>query len=144
MANQTKANHDRTFRKGDIEVYPVKNNEQIYAGQLVSIATTGNDINKAVNAGDTANTAFVGVAENTIKGDGTNNQTNLVRVKTKGIFNFATRATLATTAIGTEVKIKDNQTVATTGLTQNIVCGVLSSVIDASNAFIYIKGKGSN
>lgn len=131
----TAATEGRNTKRRDAVqvVHPVNTGATIYAGTLISLLTaTGN----AVRGGTAATGAAVGVAEETVIGDG-------IRTVTarRGCFQFANSAAadlIARADIGATCYIADDQTVAKTdgGATRKIAGTVID--VDAGGVWVEV------
>lgn len=103
--------------------YKVKANEVIPEGALVSLDANG----LAVNA--VAGEKIVGVANGDFSRDEAGDL--VVHVDTHGIITLKTSASVAQSAVGSDVAVVDNETVSTT-LTDAEVVGQIVKRIDAT------------
>jgi len=110
-------------------------NVKIPKGALVNINAAG----FAVNASDTANETFAGVAYETVDNSTGSAGDKKIRVETTGTFAFVDGGgNCAQTDLGVEFKIIDNQTVTDAATTNNVKAGVCVESIDQNTVRIRI------
>lgn len=131
MANLTAA---RSIQRGQGQIRPYRLAAvDVFQGALVSVtAATG----FATNAGDTAGTKFVGVADKTARNATGAAGAKKVRVWATGVIDLV--ASGATQAwVGQKVYAMDNQTVALAATaTNDILVGVVTEFVSATKVFV--------
>lgn len=123
---------DTPSRKGRLHVLPVAAGAKIYAGGLVAKNAAG----YAVPASDTAGLVVYGRAEASIdNSDGENGDAQLE--VSEGCFSYSGSGfTLAD--LGAIVFVVNDQTVAKTGVSNNITGGIIKEVVAADEVFIQV------
>lgn len=99
---------------------------KLYAGQLICANASG----FAAPAADTANFIILGRAEETVDNTGGSAGDKSIRV-TKGVFKWANAASTPAVVqgdIGRTAYVSDDQTVARTGGSNNVVAGVIDEI----------------
>ena len=133
MADATSVRHNLNYSEGQVLEYEAA--EAIFAGELVSVAHTGANRNKAYKAGDDANRTFAGYALTSA------NVGQKVRVRREGVITVDTQVDMTTTVRGTALSAEDSQTVdTTTNATNNVAVGVLVEALSATSARVRISG----
>ncbi|MFQ3550393.1 MAG: hypothetical protein SNJ70_11670 [Armatimonadota bacterium] len=121
-------------KDGKLISYPMAQ-AKIPKGALVCINADG----YAVNAVDSANHTFAGVAFETVDNSAGANGDKNIRVFTSGTFEFVDGGgNCAQTDIGVAFKIVDNQTVTDASTTANITAGVAVERISSNKVRIRI------
>jgi hypothetical protein len=126
------ADRSTPYRAGDLLSVPVYRSTTIYKGSLVSVNSSG----YAIPASDSANTYFVGVAENYVVNSGSDGDKS-VTVRTKGQFKFPATS-ISQAHLGSIMYVKDDQTFDNTS-TNLIPCGRLVEYVSATEGWIEIQ-----
>ena len=121
------------YRQGVEQEYDVAADAKIYAGGKVCLNASG----YADAAADTADFQFVGVAREQVDNTGGANGDKKVVVRRTGIHRVAASG-MAVTDIGKPVFVSDDQTVATSGVTNWIPCGRIAEFISATEVGVDI------
>ncbi len=132
MANLTAA---RGIQRGQGQVRPFKvlANTKIFAGALVSVVSASGF---AGQAGDTAGTRFVGIADKTVDNSTGAAGAKKVRVWATGVVDLACSGA-DQTWVGQKVYAVDNQTVALAATTtSDILVGVVTEIVSATKVFV--------
>ena len=133
MADQTNARYDLDYSEGQVLEYEAA--EAIFGGELVSVAHTGANRNKAYKAGDEANRTFAGYA---LTGGLVGQK---VRVRRQGVITVDTQVDMTAVVRGTALSAEDSQTVDTTAnATSKVAVGVLVEALSATKARVRISG----
>lgn len=132
MANLTAA---RTIQRGQGHIRPYKllASTKVFAGALVSVVDASG---LAGQAGDTAGTKFVGVADKTSDNSAGAAGAKKVRVWATGVIDL-TCASADQTWVGKKVYAVDNQTVALAATTTNdVLVGYVTEFVSATKVFV--------
>lgn len=130
-------NKDRNtaYREGLEIEFPVYQSVKIYAGSLVCV---GGSHGYAIPAADAAGNIFVGVAQEYVDNSSGNSGDKTVRVRRKGIFQFA--ATSITQAmVGDIMYVVNDQTIDETTPGNSVVAGRLVKYVSATSGWIDIE-----
>ena len=119
-----------------IRAYPV-GNDIVYQGGLVSMLTTGGT-GVLLASTDTDNHRCIGVAKETV--DGTGGTSPMCEVYTAGSFQFNATSP-ATSWIGVDLFISDDNTLVLTGSTSHAIRVGLCEAVDTVNSLVWVRLK---
>jgi hypothetical protein len=129
------ADRNTTYRDGIELEFPVKAATKIYAGSMVCVGAADG---YAIPAADAAGNIFVGVAvEQADNSSGANAAIN-VRVRRKGVFDFAASSILQA-HVGDVMYVVDDQTFDETTPGNSVVAGILVKYVSATRGWIDIE-----
>ena len=139
------ASYDAHMKDAELVAYPVAANTTVFKGGLVAVLLSSGLVQPG---GDTAGTVLVGVAHETkintsatqlAGGAGPAGAAGAlkIRVEKQGSFLYNKAAAVATD-LGKQAFIVDDNTVSTAATTNNIACGYVVEVPDASHVRVRI------
>lgn len=133
------APYDSRRKDGKLVAYSVAAGAKVYKGALVAVASaTG----LAQPAADAAGLVFVGVAYETTDNTGGAAGAKTVRVLKTGDYVY-NRPGAALADVGKTAFVVDDNTVSTAATANNLACGVIVGMADASRLVVRIDGKVS-
>jgi len=124
----------RSFRRME-GLYPVKGSTKLYEGSLICLDANG----YAVEANDTANYKFVGVAMETVNNTGADGAA-LIRVLKEGIFKFKTSGTFTDpTHLATKVRPTGTGDTVAQGAGTNVSVGYIVDIVtEAGTTYVWV------
>jgi hypothetical protein len=139
MADTTVAlrHEKRNTEARQVRFYTVKDGETIPQGAYVTYVTSGGDAGLAVNGGDDANSVFVGIATQTVEGDGEKQ----IAVES-GFDLLATTAASGAVAgnVGALLYLVDNQTLDDiAGTTNDVPVGTLIQRVTDTSGWVRLE-----
>lgn len=127
---------DAKRKDGKLIAYPMAA-VKINKGALVSVTNSTGYVSAAA---DTASTAFVGVAYETVDNSAGSAGAKSIRLEKSGVFTYNS-ASAAQTDVGKTVNVVDDNTAKTAATTNSIPCGTCVAYISATLIQIRIDGK---
>lgn len=131
------ADRNTKMREGLIGEPPLAANAKGHVGTLQMRNSSG----YAVTGADTASCKFAGIVREAADNTGGADGAKTVKVYRTGEFKLPGSGTIARSDIGSEVEIKDNQTIAlAAGTTNHVKCGKLIDIASDGELWFRIDG----